>query len=262
MSRRDYNAPVRHDKVLILTPMKDAARHLDRYFVGLARLSYPCHLVSLGFLESDSGDDTYAFLKARLPELRARHPRVGLWKHDFGFRIPPRYTRWSPAFQIPRRTVLAKSRNHLLFRALDDEDWVLWLDVDVEEYPPDIIERLLATGKEIVQPHCVVEYGGRTFDHNAWRNQGRLHLGDLRCEGELVRLDAVGATVLMVKADVHRQGLIFPPFLYGQRNRFVRDPNPWKMVGELETEGLGIMATDMGYQCWGLPNLEVKHRNE
>jgi peptide chain release factor subunit 1 len=33
-------------------------------------------------------------------------------------------------------------------------------------------------------------------------------------------------------------------------------------VGELETEGLGIMAGDMGYQCWGMPNLEILHADE
>jgi peptide chain release factor subunit 1 len=32
--------------------------------------------------------------------------------------------------------------------------------------------------------------------------------------------------------------------------------------GEVETEGLGIMAQDMGYQCWGLPDLEVIHAPE
>jgi peptide chain release factor subunit 1 len=28
----------------------------------------------------------------------------------------------------------------------------------------------------------------------------------------------------------------------------------------VETEGLGILAHDMGYECWGMPNLEVRHR--
>jgi len=158
--------------------------------------------------------------------------------------------------------VLAKSRNHLLSRALADEDWVLWLDVDVIAYPRDIVERLLAAGRDIVQPHCVTE-GGRTFDHNAWRDQGRLLMSDLRAEGDLVRLHAVGGTMLLVRADLHRDGLIFPPFLYGRASPFVRQPNPWlpDTVGELETEGLGLMAMDMGHQCWGLPNLEILHRN-
>jgi hypothetical protein len=239
--------------------MKDAARHLDR-----SRASYPCARIALGFLESDSRDGTYTAIAARLPALQTRYRRVGLWKRDYDFRIPERYTRWSPAFQIPRRTMPAKSRNQLLFRALDEEDWVLWLDVDLEDYPADILLRLLATGKEIVQPHCVICYGGHTFDYNAWRDHGRLHLEDLRGEGELVRLDAVGGTMLLVKADVHRDGLIFPAYPHGDRNPAVRDPSPWSgnIVGELETEGLGIMAADMGYQCWGMPLLEIKHRNE
>ena len=159
-----------------------------------------------------------------------------------------------PEIQIERRTVLARSRNHLLFHALEDGDWVLWLDVDVIEYPPHLIERLIATDKEIVQPHCVLDYGGPTFDRNGWRDQGRLHLDDLRDKGELVELDAVGGTILLVRADVHRDGLIFPPFQYGLASSRVR-----RGRGELETEGLGVMAHDMGYGCWGLPHLEVRH---
>ena len=57
---------------------------------------------------------------------------------------------------------------------------------------------------------------------------------------------------------------IFPPYLYGQQSPLVRDPNPWSAgtVGELDTEGLGLMARDMGHQCWGLPNLEIRHADE
>ncbi|MGH3283645.1 MAG: hypothetical protein ACRDPD_02980 [Streptosporangiaceae bacterium] len=75
--------------------------------------------------------------------------------------------------------------------------------------PADIIERLLATGKDIVHPHCIVESRyepRRTFDLNAWRHHGRLHMGDLRAEGDLVRLDTVGGTILLVRAGAHRDG--------------------------------------------------------
>ena len=156
--------------------------------------------------------------------------------------------------QPMRRAVLARSRNHLLSRALDDEDWVLWIHVDVIEYPPDIVERLLVTGKSIIHPHCVLDYGGPTFDRNAWREQGRLHMDALREEGDLVRLDAVGGTMLLVRADIHRDGLIFPPFPYGRPNAAARPGH-----AEQDTEGLGLMARDMGHQCWGLPNLEIRH---
>jgi hypothetical protein len=171
--------------------------------------------------------------------------------------MPPGLPRWTQSLQLIRRTVLARSRNHLLFRALDDEDWVLWLDVDVIEYPTDIIRRLLAVGRNIVTPNCVVEYGGPSFDRNAWRGPDHRVLSDLRDEGELVELDTVGGTMLLIRADLHRDGLIFPPFPYGRANPRARPDTP-----ELETEGLGLMARDMGQRCYGLPRLEIRHSRD
>jgi Anp1 len=245
------------ERVLILTPVKNVVRVLDTYIRGLCSLSYPRELLSLGILESDSDDGTWDSLAARTAELRRHFRSVSVWKLDFGFRTPPGVPRYAPQIQLERRSVLAKSRNQLLFRALDDEEWVLWLDADVIEYPPNIVERLLATGKLIVQPHCVLDYGGPAFDLNAWRGHGRLHLHDLRNEGELVPLDSVGGTMLLVRADVHRNGVVFPPFPYGRENPRIRTNNIWQ--GEIETEGFGIMAADAGVQCWGMPMLEIRH---
>jgi hypothetical protein len=243
--------------VLLLTPLKDAADCLDGYVERVLALTYPHERLSLGFLESDSRDGTWASLQAWLPTLRGAFRRVGAWRRDFGYRLPEGVHRGAEPIQLERRTVLARSRNHLLFHALDDEEWVLWLDVDVVEYPRDLIERLLATGKEIVQPHCVLRSGGPTFDTNGWRDHGRWHLDDLRIEGELVELDAVGGTALLVRGDVHRDGLLFPAFPYGVPNPRVRPGR-----GEVETEGLGMMALDMGVQPWGMPHLEIRHRDE
>jgi hypothetical protein len=69
-------------------------------------------------------------------------------------------------------------------------------------------------------------------------------------------LDAVGGAMLMVRADLHRDGLVFPPYPYGRANPCVRDGR----TGEIETEGLGLMAGDMGHPCWGMPDLEIRHR--
>jgi hypothetical protein len=247
------------ETVLVLTPVKNASRFLDTYFAGLDKLSYPASSTSLGFLESDSDDGTFERIRERLGHLRSRYAGAEIWQKNFNFRIPHGFPRWTDAFQIPRRKILAKARNHLLFRALRGQDWVLWLDVDVIDYPLDLIERLIAAGRDIVHPHCVEHYGGPTFDLNAWRDHGRMHMEDLRSGPDLVRLDAVGGTVLLVRADVHRDGLVFPCFPYGAANPAVRDPSPLRIHGELETEGFGILAMDMGYQCWGMPNLEVLH---
>ena len=86
--------------VLVLTPVKDAADCLDRYFAGLERLAHPASRLGLGFLESDSVDGTYDALRQRLPALRARYRRVSLAKHDYGFRIPPHVPRWAPGIQV------------------------------------------------------------------------------------------------------------------------------------------------------------------
>jgi hypothetical protein len=215
-------------KVLILTPVKDASPFLETYFSALRSLRYPRELISVGFLESDSRDNTHELIGQRAAQLSGLYRRVGVWKRDFGFEIPAEMPRWSPEFQVERRAALARSRNHLLSRALVDEDWVLWIDADVIGYPADIIERLLATGKDIVHPHCLIAPANgpsRTFDLNAWRDRGRLHMSDLRAEGDLVRLDSVGGTMLLVRADIHRDGLIFPPFLYGRRSALIRDDN-------------------------------------
>ena len=255
---------MQRDRVLILTPVKDAARALDGYFAALERLSYPRELISLGFGEGDSRDGTYELLTGRVASLRGPYRRVGVWKRDFGFRIPAHVPRWSPEIQAERRAVIARSRNHLLSRGLDDEDWVLWIDADVIGYPADIIERLLAAGRDIVHPHCLIQLGhepARTFDLNAWRDHARLHMDDLRDEGDLVPLDAVGGTMLLVRADAHRDGLVFPPFPYGRPHPRRRQGQPFFRAdgGEIETEGFGLMAGDMGYQCWGMPNLEIWH---
>lgn len=251
--------------VLVLTPAKNAAHEAAGFVDRLLALTHPAADLSLGVLTSDSDDDTTeAFTQETQRLLAAGWRRAEVWQRDFDYRIPDGLPRWAPEIQLERRRVLALSRNHLLFHALrPDVDWVLWLDADVVEYQPDILELLLALGRDIVQPHCVREWGGRTFDLNAWRDHGRLHLDDLRDEGFLVRLDAVGGTMLLVRADRHRDGLIWPAYRYGLPNPLVRtDP---KLVGraelgEIETEGLGMMAHDMGLQCWGLPHVEIRHR--
>jgi glycosyltransferase involved in cell wall biosynthesis len=252
-------AAARQEKVLVLTPVKDAVAHLPRYLELLGRLGHDPSRLSLGFLEGDSSDGTHDWLTARLPELRDRYRRVTLLRHGYGFR--PEGPRWAPDIQRRRRELLARSRNRLLSGALGDEDWVLWLDADLVDYPPDLLARLLAAGRDIVVPHCVLP-DGRTFDLNSFRLTGeedRRHLADgifqpPRGAGRLyldafagqdmVPLDGVGGTALLVRADLHREGLCFPS--YSHR-------------GYIETEGLAMMAKDMGVTAWGLPDLRIVH---
>lgn len=63
---------------------------------------------------------------------------------------------------------------------------------------------------------------------------------------EAVPLDGVAATALLVKAQVHRDGAMFPPFAF------------YNLVG---SEGFAKMAARLGYNAWGLPNYLV-YRSE
>lgn len=250
--------------VLVLTPLKDASAFLPGYLDSLRALDYPREAISLGLLEGDSKDTTPELLQHVLPRLEAEYRRVTLVRRDFGLQLAG--PRWEAGIQRRRRSVLAKVRNQLLSRALVDEEWVLWLDVDVTDYPADLVQRLLGTRKDIVVPHCAAAPGGPTYDLNTFVLQpragtlnwsqwlrdgilqppkgfGRTYLDELRGQG-LVRVDSVGGTALLVRADLHRDGLIFPPFPY---------------LHLIETEGLAAMARDMGTACWALPDLEVVH---
>lgn len=247
-------------KVLILTPIKNGAHHLPRYVELIEALDWPRERLTLGMLESDSDDDTPGVLDRLRPRLEARCARVTISSHDYGFAIPAGQQRWSPPYQLGRRKILARSRNRLLFSALRDEDWVFWIDVDMVDFPADIITSLLATGFSVVTPHAVTEPGGDSFDRNSWADHGEVLLQHRRGAGA-VRLDAVGGTMLMVRADLHRDGLIFPPFPYGTASKRIRERAGVWGQGEIETEGLGILASDMGVQCWGLPDLEVLHHS-
>lgn len=256
--RTSLDAP----RVLILTPIRNASRHLERYFALVRALDYPRECLSLAFLESDSTDGT----ADRLRDLVARNAdafaRVEILHLDFGQRIEGE--RSAPAIQYRRRSIIAKSRNALLREALRDEDKVLWIDADLADYPADVLARLLDADREIVVPHCVTRPDGPTFDLNTfvltdtaacgWRHQldglaqpprgaGRRYLDELRGT-PLVEVDAVGGTMLLVDAAVHRAGVNFPDYSYRSY---------------IETEGFAMLARDRGFRAWALPDVEIVH---
>ncbi len=263
--RRSRRSPAlaSYPSILILTPVKNSAADIPRYIHNLHTLQYPHDKLTIGLLEGDSTDDTYEILSAALPQLAVDFHAAYLFKEDMNYKSA--LPRWVPSEQRRRRAAIAKSRNSLLMRSLDNQDWVLWIDVDVESFPADVLEHMLATGKDIIVPHCVLP-DGRTFDLNTFKLEpgatswdwspylidgilqppigwGRNYLSDFPDE-DLVELDSVGGTMLLVRAEVHRHGALFPVAPYNNL---------------LETEGFASMARDMGYSCWGLPWLTIQH---
>ncbi|CAP69257.1 uncharacterized protein PODANS_1_9230 [Podospora anserina S mat+] len=179
-----------------------------------------------------------------------------------------------------RRAAMAKARNSLLFTTLGPAtSWVLWLDADVIETPSDLIQDLAAHNKPVIAPNCFQRFYNtekkamdeRPYDFNNWQDSPtavelakKMGPDDILLEGyadmatyralmaymhktdglrqETVPLDGVGGAALLVKADVHRDGAMFPPFSFYHL---------------IETEGFAKMAKRLGWQPFGLPNYKV-----
>lgn len=155
--------------------------------------------------------------------------------------------------QAVRRAAMAKARNSLLFTTLGPTtSWVLWLDGDIVETPHSIIQDLALHDKPIITPNCYQRYYNdekasmdtRPYDFNSWVDseeakelakkmgkdeillEGYAEMATYRTlmayvpdkiTGEMhteIALDGVGGTALLVKADVHRDGAMFPPFAF------------------------------------------------
>jgi hypothetical protein len=251
--------------VLVLTPVKDVAVHLDRYLALLGSLAWPRDRLSLGLFESDSRDGTYDRLATLQPALTHAFATVGLWKQDFGFH--PQVPRWHPSIQLQRRSTIARCRNELLRRALRPEHaWVLWLDGDLQDLPSDLLQHLLDGGSAVVAPHVVSARTGDTFDLNTWRASadvpaidwqpflvdgllqpprglGRQYLSEFS-DQRVIEVDAVGGCALLVEADLHRSGVLFPEA---------------PVQGLIETEGFALLARARGCSCLGMPQVTVVH---
>lgn len=152
-------AKVNEEKVLILTPLKDAAPYLSKYFDLLSELTYPHELIDLAFLVSDSTDDTLAVLSAELDRVQKRPDKIPfrsalVAQKDFGIVVGPDVQeKHGFAAQGPRRKAIGRARNYLLYTALKpDHSWVYWRDVDIQDSPNKILEDFMDHNKDILVP--------------------------------------------------------------------------------------------------------------
>ncbi|KAJ2826333.1 hypothetical protein FBU31_003475 [Coemansia sp. 'formosensis'] len=267
------------DSILILTPMKNSAKYITKYFELVERLEYPRDKISLAFLVSDSTDDTQKLLIKMQKKYQEEGPkemqfkRFDIFQQDFFYALP-HDQRHSPGRQRERRIVMARARNYLWTRALGDEQWVVWIDGDLASYPSTIIRDLKAYDKDVIVPNCMFpnQNGNppyRVYDFNAWQEtpeslamieklkdddflvEGynslktyRKHLDDFDEKDTIVPLDGVGGTFTLVKAHVHRSGVGFPAWLFQH---------------QVETEGFAKLAKVHGFGVYGLPHYNVHH---
>jgi Anp1 len=148
------------ERVLILTPLRDASPYLMKYFELLAQLSYPHDLIDVAFLVGDTYDTTMSDLVAELERLQKRSDNipfhsVTIVEKNFGSSTSQEVEdRHGFAAQGPRRKAIGRARNYLLYSALKPEhSWVYWRDVDIVDSPRPIIEDMIAHDTDVIVPN-------------------------------------------------------------------------------------------------------------
>ncbi|KAJ4297082.1 Golgi mannosyltransferase complex subunit [Collariella sp. IMI 366227] len=280
------------ENILILTPM---ARFYSEYWDNLLRLSYPHELITIGFIlpKTKEGNAATTELQKHVAKTQKygtekdRFRSIIILRQDFDPPIPSQdeSERHKMQNQKARRAAMAKARNSLLFSTLGPStSWVLWLDADVIETPPTLIQDLARHDQAVIAPNCFQKFWNaekkemdeRPYDFNNWVDSPtaqdlakQMGPDDILLEGysematfrslmaymdkddgllhEEVPLDGVGGAALLVKGDVHRDGAMFPAFSFYHL---------------IETEGFAKMAKRLGWQPVGLPNYKVYHYNE
>lgn len=86
-------------------------------------------------------------------------------------------------------------------------------------------------------------------------------IGDWReNKDEEIKLDGIGGVNIVVKADVHKSGMVINSFVpyHSHRRTGINFPC-YAFENQAETEGFAKMAKRAGYEVVGLPNYVVWH---
>ncbi|KAI0894107.1 glycosyltransferase family 62 protein [Annulohypoxylon nitens] len=191
----------------------------------------------------------------------------------------PYEDRHKDEYQRLRRGAIASARNYLMARSLQDESHVIWVDADIVEFSPGVIQKMIAHANTrddvgIITALCVQTITPN-YDKNAWSVnrqvpllmgpvgdneltaaadklvETRTYLDELikgTGDDDLLPIDSVGGTILYLKASVVRQGINFPTsYVVG---------TTWSHEGwvGIESEGICYMAShlDGGGGCFVL----------
>lgn len=187
--RSTTKAVTNEERVLIVTPLRNAAPYIEMHFDHLSQLTYPHHLIDLAFLVGDSTDDTLAVLAMELERTQSRLDKVPfhsamIVEKDFGVTLSQSVQdRHGFAAQGPRRKAMGKARNYLLSAALKPEhSWVYWRDVDIKDSEKEIIEDFVAHDRDVLVPSACP---------SVWNRMSRK-LTNLQMFGSIAtRMDAI-----------------------------------------------------------------------
>ncbi|KAG8533070.1 uncharacterized protein KY384_001853 [Bacidia gigantensis] len=283
----DLASPKEKDRVLILTPLRDAAPYLPKYFEVLSQLTYPHNYIDLAFLVGDCVDETLSTLREQLEKLQnesnvARFRSAMIVEKNFGFELAQSVKeRHSFQAQGPRRKAIGRARNYLLYAAMRPvHDWIYWRDVDVVENPATVLEDFIKHDKDVLVPniwfHRLDKLGkdieGR-YDYNSWqeswwgrRLKKRISKDTILAEGykeyktRRKYLNWMGNRRKNKDKEVPLDGIggvniVVKAEVHRSGINFPCYP----FENQADTEGFAAMAKRAGYSVFGLPNYVVWH---
>ena len=254
-------------------------RGFKGYLKMISQFEYPKRFMSYAFLTSDIRE--YHVMKKELDRFFDGNEGIPLVKlmYDDSIKFTvARENRQDPSLQKERRRLLARYRNTLTLSSLEQfHDAVLWIDADIVRIPNDLLAKFVKSDKEIIVPRTNYK-SGREYDMNTWagprlkptidqRNKVArgeffepnrtpdtkfLHMFPSDSE-EFVEMDSVGGTVLFMRAEVVRQGVVFTTqYIVGAE---------WEYEGYdgIETEGICLLAQRLCFKCWGMPKEVCTH---
>ncbi|KAK2759157.1 Mannan polymerase II complex anp1 subunit [Arachnomyces sp. PD_36] len=279
----------REERILLCTPLRDAASHLPMFFSHLRNLTYPHHLIDLAFLVSDSKDDTLELLSSMLNGLqhdedpKQAFGEISVIEKDFGQLVQQDFeSRHGFAAQASRRKLMARARNWLLSATLrPTHSWVYWRDADVETAPFSILEDLMKHNKDVIVPNVwrpLPEWlgGEQPYDLNSWQESiSALELADSLDEDAVIvegyaeyatwrphlayLRDPYGDPDMEMDLDgiggvsILAKAKVFRSGVHFPAFSFER---------HAETEGFGKMAKRMDFSVVGLPHYTIWHLYE
>lgn len=273
-------------------------RSLKDFISLINSLNYKKELISIGILcatDAARVDGESFFDELMELEVDFQFARVTLITENFMGKAFGRHDS-TPSVQRPRRRMIAKARNFALFNSLQDERYVMYIDVDVWRFDnTDMLDRFIRLGRDIIVPRIARLEQQNDYDLNTW-NWPRAHplpeqmelmkqdkwdeagfvAGDsaetYHLHDELDRIDKLPQDApersLDYAYEVDSVGgavLFAKSIVYKQGIVFP----PLYIVGTewdrlegydgMETEGLCYMAKALNYKCWGMPNLVAQH---
>ncbi|KAI9922689.1 hypothetical protein PsorP6_000462 [Peronosclerospora sorghi] len=233
-------------------------RTIVDFFELVKSFTYPKEKVSIALLTSSASD--YVKVKEHYGHYIDLYPRLSVvFRNDFALSGVTRENRHSISLQANRRRMIARYRNYALLLTM--ETWhqhVVWLDADIQIIPPHLLSKMVQSRLDIVTPLCLINIAkkdGRTMtlmlrpsnlsdqENNEFvpGPSGAELMHDLDESTPFVPLDSVGGTMLYVRADIHRQGVLFSTnYVIGSE---------WGREGYdgIETEGLCFNALLLGF---------------